>query len=258
MLKRSDAALERAISLDPNYIVAIAWLITNRVEQGQLAKAYQDAKALVERHPENAVARFSLAYVLRYGGAMDESAHECEAALALDAGNYMLRSCAFTFDQLGNYARALDFLQLDAGSVWTSSNMIRHYLRDGKIAQAQEVTEKLKGTPASGYQMMSACLKNPSSPDVASSAREAVAIRLADPDPEPRYIVAGDLLYCGQKDAAVQLLRSAIAGHFCAYTGLQNDFTWAKLRGTPEFAEVLAAAKQCQADFLTERSQTTH
>jgi serine/threonine protein kinase len=258
MLKRSDAALERAISLDPNYIVAIAWLITNRVEQGQLAKAYQDAKALVERHPENAVARFSLAYVLRYGGAMEESAHECDAALALDAGNYMLRSCAFTFDQLANYARAMDFLQLDAGSVWASSNLIRHYLRDGKIAQAQEVTDKLKGTPASGYQMMSACLKNPSSPDVASSAREAVAIRLADPDPEPRYIVAGDLLYCGQKDLAVQLLKSAVAGHYCAYPGLQNDSIWAKLRGTPEFAEVFAAAKQCQADFLTERSQTTH
>ncbi len=255
MLKRSDAALERAISLDPNYIFAVAWLITNRVEQGQLAKAYQDAKALVERHPENAEAHFALAYVLRYGGAMEESAHECDTALSLDSGNFMLRSCSFTFDQLGNYGRAMDFLQLDAGSVWTSSNMIRHYLRDGKIAQAQEVTEKLKGTPTSGYQMMSACLKNQSSPDVVSSAREAVAIRLADPDPEPRYIVAGDLLYCGQKDLAVQLLKSSIAGHFCAYTGLQSDSTWAKLRGTPEFSELLAAAKQCQTDFLAQRSQ---
>jgi hypothetical protein len=85
-----------------------------------------------------------------------------------------------------------------------------------------------------------------------------VATRLADPDPEPRYVVAGDLVYCGQKDAAVQLLKSAILGHYCAYPGLQNDSVWAKLRGTPEFAEVLAAAKQCQADFLAERSQPTH
>jgi serine/threonine protein kinase len=258
MLKRSDAALERAISLDPNYGFAIAWLITNRVEQGQLAKAYQDAKALVERHPENAEAHFALAYVLRYGGAMEESGRECEAALSLDSGNFMLRSCSFTFDQLGNYARAMDFLQLDAGSVWASSNSIRHYIRDGKLVQAKELTEKLKGTPAFGYQMTAACLQNPSSPDVPAYAREVVATRLADPDPEPRYVVAGDLVYCGQKDAAVQLLKSAIAGHYCAYPGLQNDSVWAKLRGTPEFAEVLAAAKQCQADFLAERSQPTH
>ncbi len=49
MRKRSNAALERAISLDPNYSFAAAWLIANRVEQGDLVKAYQDAKALVAR-----------------------------------------------------------------------------------------------------------------------------------------------------------------------------------------------------------------
>src|SRR5258707_6792977 len=40
-------------------------------------------------------------YVLRYGGAIEESARECDAALSLDSGNFGLRSCAFTFDQLG-------------------------------------------------------------------------------------------------------------------------------------------------------------
>jgi len=85
-----------------------------------------------------------------------------------------------------------------------------------------------------------------------------MAARLADPDPEPRYVVAADMLFCGQKDAAVHLLKSSIAGHFCAYTGLQNDSAWAKLRGTPEFAELLSAAKQCRDNFLAERSQAAH
>ena len=258
MRKRSDAALERAISLDPNYIFAVAWLITNRVEQSELAKAYQDAKALVARHPENAEAHFALAYVLRYGGAIEESAQECDAALSLDSGNFMWRSCSFTFDQLGNYARAMDFLQLDAGSVWASDNIMRHYIRDGKFAQAKEIAEKFNDTRDFGFRMMTVCIENPSSADVVSIVREAAASRLADPDPEPRYIVAADVLFCGQKDVAVQLLKSSIAGHFCAYTGLQNDSAWAKLRGTPEFAELLSAAKQCRDDFLAERSQAAH
>jgi serine/threonine protein kinase/TolB-like protein len=257
MLKRSDAALERAISLDPNYIFAVAWLITNRVEQSELAKAYHEAKALVARHPENSEAHFALAYVLRYGGAIEESAHECEAALSLDSGNFMLRSCAFTFDQLGTYTRAIDFLQLDAGSMWASSNLMRHYIRDGKLAQAKELGQKFKDGGV-GIPMMSACLENPASADVPSLAREAVATRLADPDPETRYVVAADVLFCGQKDLAMQLLKSSIAGHFCAYTGLQNDSAWAKLRGTPEFAELLSAAKKCQDNFLAERSQPAH
>jgi hypothetical protein len=254
MRKRSNAALERAISLDPNYSVAAAWLITNRVEQGELAKAYQDAKALVARHPESALAHFALAYVLRYGGAVEESAHECDAALSLDSGNFGLRSCAFTFDQLGNYARAMDFLQLDAGSEWASDNVMRHYVRDGKLAQAKEIAEKFKDS-GRGFPMMRACLENPSSADAATLTRETAATILAAPDPEPHYVVAGDVLFCGQKDLAVQLLKSSIAGHFCAYTGLQNDSAWTKLRGTPEFAELLSAAKKCQDNFLAERSQ---
>jgi hypothetical protein len=52
----------------------------------------------------------------------------------------------------------------------------------------------------------------------------------------------------------LQLLKSSIAGHFCAYAGLQNDSVWAKLRGTPEFAELVTAAKQCRDSFLAERS----
>jgi hypothetical protein len=257
MRKRSDAALERAISLDPNYSFAAAWLIDNRVEQGELAKAYQDAKALVARHPDNAQAHFALAYVLRYGGALEESGRECDAALALDSGNFMWRSCVFTFDQLGNYAHAMDFLQLDAGSVWASDNVMRHYVRDGKFAQAKEIAGKFQGTNQF-HKMMVACLENPSSADVASLGREVVAARLADPDPEPRYVVAADFVFCGQKEAAVQLLKSSIAGHFCAYSGLQNDSAWSKLRATPEFAELLSAAKQCRDGFLSERTQAAH
>jgi hypothetical protein len=238
--------------------MAVAWLITNRVEQSELAKAYQDAKALADRHPENSQARFALAYVLRYGGAMEESAHECDAALSLDPGNFMLRSCSFTFDQLGNYQRAMDFLQLDAGSEWASSNIIRHYVRDGKLAPAKDIAGKLKDAQIRRYQMMATCIENPSPPDIVPLARAAEAELLTDPDPEPRYVVAADLLFCGQKEAAVRMIKSSIAGHYCAYTGLQNDSMWTKLRGTPVFAELLAAAKQCRDNFLAERSRAAH
>jgi hypothetical protein len=51
------------------------------------------------------------------------------------------------------------------------------------------------------------------------------------------------------------LIKSAIDGHFCAYTGLQNDSAWAKLRGTPEFADLLSAAKKCREDFMAQRDE---
>lgn len=253
MFRRSDAALERALALDPNLIAANAWLITNWVERNDLVKAYQSAKALVARHPENAAAHFALAYVDRYGGAVEESAHECDTARSLDPGNFTLRSCAFTFEQLGNYERAMEYLQLDAGSGWATSNIVRQYVRAGKVAQAREGAEKVSGTRFST--VLIACADNPSSESAAAAVREGAEAVLADPDPEVHYIVASDFLLCGRKDLVLKLLKTSVDGHFCAYTGLQNDTLWASLRGTPEFAALLASAKKCQDDFLAARDR---
>ena len=114
MFQRSNADYERAMALDPDFVRPAVGLVINRVERGELARAYQSAKALVDRHPENAGAHLALAYVLRYGGITEQSAQECDTALSLDPGNFGYRSCAFVFDALGNHARAMDFLQLDA------------------------------------------------------------------------------------------------------------------------------------------------
>jgi tetratricopeptide (TPR) repeat protein len=245
--QRALAAFSRALTLDPNYINPAGELMLMQVERGETVKAYQSGKALLARHPENANVHFALSYVLRYGGAIEESAHECDAALSTDPGSYGFRSCAFTFDQLGNYARAAEFLQLDAGSEWSLDNLMRHQIRDGKLAQAKEIAQKLNN------RTMIACLDDPSSSNVASLARETSAAVMADPDPEVRYVVAEDVLFCGQKEIALRMLKSSIDGHFCPYTGLQNDSTWAKLRGMPEFAELLSGAKKCRDDFMAER-----
>ena len=269
MFQRSTAAFERAVALDPNLVSAAGQLITNLVEKGELVTAYRDAKALVERHPESGGAHAALSYVLRYGGAIEESAHECETALSLDPGNYRFRSCAFTFDQLGNHPRAMDFLQLDAGSLWSSSNLMREYVQDGKLAQAREIAQKFSGgstwpsaAPAPrSYRdvaMMVACMDNPSSASAVNLAREYNAEVLADPDPEVSYVLAPEFLFCGQKDLALRLLKYSIAGRYCAYTGMQNDPALATLKGTPEFNELLSAAKKCQSDFLAQRSQAAH
>jgi hypothetical protein len=251
--QRGLTAFSRALSLDPDYIDPAGEIMLSEVERGELIKAYQSGKALLARHPENAYAHFALSYVLRYGGAVEESAHECDAALSLDPGNYRFRSCALTFDQLGDYARAIQFLQLDAGTEWSSDNMKREYIRDGQLAKAREIAHSFPDLPWA--RLLNACMDNPSSENAIKSARQAAAEIMADPDPEVSYTVAPDILFCGQKELALNMLKSSVAHHFCAYSGLQNDSSWAKLRGTPEFAELVSAAKKCRDDFMAERDK---
>ncbi len=256
MFQRSNAAFERAVALDPNFAGPAVGLIINRVERGELAKGYQAAKGLVERHPENAGAHHALAYVLRYGGMTEQSAQECDTALSLDPGNFAYRSCAFSFDALGNYARAMDFIQLDAGSEWASRVLVRHFILTGNLAQAVQEAERSRDR--GDARMYKACLAHAPSGEVDNIAREFAPQALANPDAEVRYWFANSFAFCGRKDMALRLLKSSIAGHYCPYTDLQNSRMFANLRGSPEFTQVLSAAKQCRDDFLAERSQSTH
>jgi serine/threonine protein kinase/TolB-like protein len=251
--QRANAAFERAIALDPNFIDPAGELTGAEVERGQIVKAYQEAKSIVDRHPENAMAHFALSYVLRYGGAVEESAHECDSALALDPGNYAFRSCVFSFEQLGNYGRAKEFLQLDSGSDWASSNMIRLLIRDGNMASVRDLAEKF---PDSKWgPLMLACIDHPGSENAAKIAQQQAGEILADPDPEVHYVVASDMLFCGQKELALRMIKSSIEGHYCPYGGLKNDSIWSKLRDASEWSGLLSSAKKCQDDFFAQRSQ---
>jgi serine/threonine protein kinase/TolB-like protein len=260
--QRSNAALERAMTLDPDFVRPAVDLVINRVERGELPKAYQAAKALVERHPENAGAHLALAYVLRYGGMTEQSAQECDTALSLDPGNFTYRSCSFVFDALGNHARAMDFLQLDAGSDWVSRNLVRHYIVAGNLAQARQQVEKLGGQGSEALRkaerLYKPCLVHAPSAEVDNAASDFAPEALANPDAENRYFFSNSFAFCGKNDMALRLIKSSIAGHYCPYTDLQNSPIYANLRGSPEFTQLLSAAKQCRDDFLAETSQAAH
>src|SRR5208283_3253767 len=213
MYQRGQSALERAVALDPNLVNAAAQLVTTRVEGGDLLKAYQEAKALVERHPESASAHFALGYVLRYGGVLDESARECESALSLDPGNYRYRSCSLTFLEQGNFERALDFIQLDAGSSWAEGTLVAHLIRTGNLSQAREQSVKLKDRSVENRpvdKMVYDCLNHAPAADLDKEARELAPTVLNFHDPEARYLNAGSFAFCGQKEIAVRLMKGAI------------------------------------------------
>jgi len=54
-----------------------------------------------------------MSYVYRYAGLLHEATRECDAALNLDPGFNMLRSCAFPFIMAGDYAQAEPYIRLD-------------------------------------------------------------------------------------------------------------------------------------------------
>jgi serine/threonine protein kinase len=258
MLKRSDSAMERALALDPKLIDAAVQLIGNRTERGEIGDAYAEATALVKRRPESASAHFALGYVLRYAGLLDDAARECDTAIKLDRENYQFRSCARVFMELGQPQKAMEFVRLDAGSQYAANIIPTILVSQGKLDDARE---SLKKTPSNVWyrrEFLQACLDSRRTPQLKKIGQEMETAALAQPDAEPRYVLGTVLTFCGEEDAAVRVLKSAIEQNYCAYTALQTDPLLAKLRGTPEFSDLLSAAKQCQNRFLAQRDQSPH
>ncbi len=246
MFQRSNQACERAIELDPNRTIAAGQLITNRVERGELGKAYQAAQAMVKRRPESADAHFVLGYVYRYAGMLEQSTIECNTALALDPGNYTFRSCAWAFMELGKTERAADFVRLDAGSEWAAYVLPSILLREGKVAEAREAVKRMPSAPRYQRDLLESCLQLRPAADLDRIAHDAETSLPTGSDPETWYYQGALLAFCGKKQAALHLLQSAVEQNYCAHENLLSDPLLAKLRTDTAFDKVLTAAGACQ------------
>jgi serine/threonine protein kinase/tetratricopeptide (TPR) repeat protein len=252
MFQRSNKACERALELDPNRITAARQLIANRVERGELGKAYQAAQALVSRRPDSAEAHFAMGYVYRYAGMLQQAANECNTALSLAPGNFTFRSCAWAFMELGKTERAADFVRLDAGSEWAAYALPSILLREGKIAEAREAVKRMPSTPRYHRDLLEACLQLRPAADLDRMAQEAETSMPAELDPETWYYQGAIFAFCGKKQAALHLLQSAVEQNYCAHENLLYDPLLVKLRQDAAFDKVLTAAGTCQETVRAE------
>jgi eukaryotic-like serine/threonine-protein kinase len=250
--QKSNADYERALSLDPNLVFAAGQLITNRVERGELAKAYQEARVLVKQRPESAQAHFTMGYVDRYAGMLEDSTRECDEALRLDPGNYFFRSCAWAFLYMGKMQRAWEYVHLDTGSEWANWVTPSILIREGKMSEARLAVPKVLPTPRYHRDLLEAVVGLRPPTELDHMASEATTLVSAGEDPETSYQQGAELAIAGKKDAALRLLRMAIEQNYCAYSALENDPALDKIRSAPEFAELLKAARFCQEPLLAE------
>lgn len=263
-LRRSEAAARQALALDPNYMSAAVRLLSLHVEAGRLQDGYDGARRLVAQHPESGEAQFALSYVLRYGGLLEESARECEQAVSRDPTNPLFRSCGQPLMMLGRYDRALDYVRLDSGSDWAMVVSRFIYQRMGRRVDAREQHDRLppeylRGiAPDMFYGLLSRCLAGAPPDKQGRVTDDEVRIFLTvREDPEPLYFWASDLAYCGHTKPAIQLLRESIRRNFCA-TAIETDPTFAAIRNSTEYAELLAAAQACRARFREHVRATAH
>jgi eukaryotic-like serine/threonine-protein kinase len=250
-ISRSTEAFQHALALDPDLVDPATELISRYVEQGRLETAFDEADTLVKNRPGSVAAHFAMAYVLRYGGLLDESAHECDTAAALDPGDPAILGCALTFILSRKYERAADIVRLRPESEFAHLVNAEILLRQGRPAEALRA---LPNDPVAGFSLLKACIEKQPVSKIAAQATQYDGIVLTLPDSDPKYFQGAWDAYCGLRENALRLLRRAVEQGNCAYPAMDNDPLYASIRGMPEFAEIRKAAMTCRERFTAHRN----
>ncbi len=249
--QRSNAAYKKALALEPERVSTTGLLVENDVEGGDLDKAYNDARGLVQKHPEAAIAHFSLSYALRYAGELNEAQSECDKAVAIDSGNYTWRSCAYAFAEAGKPGRAMEFINRDAGSEWSNAVRVSVLMRQGKMDDAQKAAQRMTDNPTWMRGLVQACLDKAPAAEIHTLAVRAENELLARQDPELLYQQGAVLAACGEKQIALAFLGKAVKGNYCAQQALRSDPLLAPVRDDADFQRIVQAAAECQQKFAS-------
>ena len=248
--EHSNAAYQRALALEPGRANAAGSLATNLADTGNLEKAYEDARELVRRRPDNAFAHFSLAYVLRYAGLLDQAQAECDKALAIDPTNYNWRSCAFAYFEQGKLKRAMEYLNLDAGSEYANAVKVTVLMREGKMTEARQSAQKMTESPMWMRAFLLGCLDKAPPAEVHRLAESAQNELMPEKNSALKYYEGAVLAACGERQIAYVFLRKAVSDKYCAREALQADPLLAGVRDDPEFQGIVQAAAECQQKVM--------
>lgn len=245
--QRSVAAHRRALELDPELISAARNIVTHRTESRDLEGAYREARRLLDRFGSDADTHFSLAYVYKYGGLLDDSQRQCELARARDPQSPRLRSCAYSYLYGGKLDRVMDYLALDEGSYFVHWGTVLYYLRRNDAKAALHVVRQAADEPT--RRLMEPCLEGARGAALDDAVSGFVLHWQRSGDPEAHYALAPMLAYCDRPQEALRLLETADDGGFCAYPALDLDPIWKGLRSDPEFQRIRTKAKACHDRF---------
>ncbi|HMH08038.1 MAG TPA: hypothetical protein VK579_15265, partial [Terriglobales bacterium] len=124
--------------------------------------------------------------------------------------------------------------------------------------EAREAVKRMSNSPHYHRDLMEACvgLRPPSELD--RIAHDAETSGPSDPDPELSYYQGALFAYCGKRDAAFHMLKTAIELNYCSYSQLLSDPLLRGLHNDRQFDELLTAAHGCQQVVQSANAPQTH
>jgi DNA-binding winged helix-turn-helix (wHTH) protein len=231
----TEAAFERALTLDPELACAHQFYTLIQVDTGRADEAMKRLASQLERHPIEPEFFAGLVQVRRFRGLLRESIEAHRRAVNLDPA--IVTSVAHTRFALGDYAGAIESYcgraayYLDAAA-WAALE------EPGRAAEL--LRERLKQMTLS--ELMSALMRSLLALLEGKRRKALHLMSTADAtfDPEVMFYLARQYSFLGSLGKTVEMLKAAAnRGFICTPETLRSDPWFAALRRSSQFERVI-------------------
>jgi len=196
-------------------------------------------------NPNSASAHFSLGYVYRYAGMLEESEKEYDTALTIDPGNLRFRSAGFTYVCLGKYEKAIEAFNLDRGSSLALCEIADIFFRQGKKVEAIETYNILLTQERSGvFWHFGVAGKAIIEGKTNKAGSVIIELEQANPtDAEIWFTIAEFYGLLGDEVGSARTLEKGVDRGYFNYPFMLSNSFFDPVRSSSEFQRVLARAK---------------
>ena len=244
-IRKAEQAYQRALSLNNELLTALWYLSGLYAETDRAEKAVELARSMLTINPNNAPAHFSLGYVYRYAGMLEESEKEYDRALAIDPGNPRFRSAGITYDVLGNYEKAIQAVNLDKGSSFALYQRARIFYQQGKKQKAIETWNTLLAQEPTGvFSFFSTAMTALVEGETEKAGAAVNELEQTNPaDAEIWFYMAEIYGLLGDAGSSARTLTEGINRGYFNYPYLVSHSFFDRVRSAPEFQRVLEMAR---------------
>ncbi len=248
--KAEDVYL-KALSLNSNLISALNNFSNLYVEKGMYIEAVDLCRRSLNINPNNANSHFSLGYIYRYTGMLEESDKENRIAFSLDQKNSRFRSAGITSLCLGNFEEAVNYFNLDMGSAWSTSWLGFASFQQGDKKKTLEYVERvIKIEPEGLSAVWAKGMKAVIDKDYTEGLDLMRKLEQTNPlDGEIRYMLGYFYALLGDSKACCRTLQIAIDGGYFNYPFMLVDSFLDPVRDDHDFQTVLVNAKKKHEAF---------
>jgi tetratricopeptide (TPR) repeat protein len=243
--QRAENYYLKALSLNEELLSALGDLAILYTDTARTEKAVELTRRMVDINPNNANAHFSLGYIYRYAGMLNESMQEMEKAVTIDPKNPGFRSILITYRFAGEYEKAFETSKIYKESAFILGHVGATLFQQGNQNQAVECFDRVIDMEPDGLLSLwvtgiKAFIEG-NIEEGLTAARKFEQINIADA--EAWYHFAENYGLLGDKDGCVRTLQRAVDGGFFNYPFMLTDSFLDSVRDDLEFQRILKMAK---------------